>query len=472
MGIAGADDSPGFIRDSRRGWTSGQNVLQEVVRILSLQLLGLGILGSAFGAELLVPKDYPTIQAAVDAAAEGDTVKASAGTFKERLHLRKGVRLESLEGAKKTIVDAGGEAPGVVMAEGSALIGFTVTKAGNFDQVVFDKHREERGENLPDEQGAVGAEGARSAVQVDVTATVMDCIVHDNGHPGIGVSGEGNRSVIKGNLVFRNMGGGIGIANGAAATIEGNTCNGNLRAGIGCRASKPRIVGNRCHHNVRAGIGIREGATPLVAKNECFENRRAGIGNRMKGTAPIIKGNKCYKNGMAGIGTRNEASPRIEGNECFLNRMAGIGAMGDAKPTIAGNKIYENELAAIGLDACESGVAVIRDNVITGKALVAIGVQGGWTVTVEGNKIQREGGLPPLVMVFEGAKAEFSKNTFIGSGVAGIRSQGEIKVHGNVFKCPKPRKGGPPQNAVWALPGSKVDYGENTVEGWRQALAK
>ncbi|MEM7011969.1 MAG: right-handed parallel beta-helix repeat-containing protein [Verrucomicrobiota bacterium] len=442
------------------------------MKTLTLQLLGLMVSGSAFGAELLVPKDYKTIQAAIDAAGEGDSVKIAEGTYRERLQLRKGVVVRGLEEAKNTILDAGGESPGVVMAEGSKLIGLTVTNAGKFDQAVYDKHHKERGENLTNEQGAVGVEGSAPAIQVDVTATIMACIVHDNGHAGIGVSGEGNKSLIKGNLVYRNMGGGIGIANEAEPMVTDNECFENLRAGIGCRASNPKIVGNRCHHNVRAGIGIREGAKPLVANNLCYENRRAGIGNRMRGTAPTIRENKCFKNGMAGIGTRNEASPLIEGNECYENKLAGIGSMDNAKPTIVGNTIYGNEMAAIGFDACQSGVAVIRDNDIKAKTVVAIGLQGGWTATIEGNTIQREGGMPPLVMVFKDAKADFSKNTFIGSGVAGIRCQGEIKVNNNVFKCPEPRKGGPPQNAVWAPPGSKVEYGENTVEGWRQALAK
>ena len=76
-----------------------------------------------------------------------------------------------------------------------------------------------------------------------------------------------------------------------------------------------------------------------------------------------------------------------------------------------------------------------------------------------------------MVMVFQGAKATFTGNEFTGSGVAAIRSQGEIVVKGNTFRCPAPRKGGPPQFAVWALKGSKVEFtDDNTVEGWREAV--
>lgn len=425
-------------------------------------------------AELRVPDDFKTIQAAIDAAKPGDLIVVQPGRYAERPQLRDGVILRSAEGedrAKKTIIDAGGKSPGVTMAKDSTLDGFTVTNAGKFDQAVFDKHFETRGEHLPDEMGAVGFEDSAPAVVVSVTAIVQNCIVHDNGHAGIGVSGEGNESKILNNIAYRNLGGGIGFADGTTALAQGNTCYENLRGGIGCRNSSPEIRGNKSYGNVRAGIGIREGATPLVIENECFENRRAGIGNRMKGTAPTIKNNKCFKNGMAGIGTRNEASPRIEGNECFENEMAGIGSTADAQPTIVGNKIWGNKLAAIGFDRCNAGKAIVKDNEITASTLVAIGINPGWTVEIEGNQISREGGMPPLVMVFKGAKAEFTKNEFTGSGVAAIRSQGDVIVRGNTFKCPAPRGGGPPQFAVWALAGSTVEFDDdNVVEGWREAV--
>ena len=179
------------------------------------------------------------------------------------------------------------------MAEGSVLDGFSVTRAGAFDQKEYDLHYATNGEMLPDERGAVGVKDAVPALGVPgVTATVQFCIVHDNGHAGIGCSGKGNSSRIYKNIVHRNMGGGIGIADGATPTIEANVCFNNLRGGIGNRNSKATILNNESFDNVRAGIGIREGATPIVRGNRCYHNRRAGIGVRMKGTNPIIEDRK------------------------------------------------------------------------------------------------------------------------------------------------------------------------------------
>lgn len=452
-------------------------------RILILACGAVLLLFSTAGqaAEIAVPGEFPTIQAAIDAAQPGDIVVVQPGRYQERIRVAQKVTVLSagdatpgkigLARAEATIIDAGGKSPAVIMEDRSAIDGLTVTGAGRFDQAEFDKHYAERGENLPDERGAVGAGGGGAAVSIDgVTARVANCIVHDNGQPGIGLSGDAAWSAIKDNHVYRNMGGGIGIADGADGRISGNRCWNNLRAGIGCRNAAPTIEDNHCFENVRAGIGNREGATPIVRRNHCYKNRRAGIGVRMAGTEPQIHWNKCYENGMAGIGCRDGAAPIIVGNECYKNRLAGIGAMSNARPTITDNKIYENEAAAIGLDACESGEALIHRNHIVAKKLVCIGIQSGWSVSVEDNQISRKGGLPPLVMVFEGARADFTGNQFEGSGVAAIRSQGQIFVCDNHFNCPAPRKGGgPPQNAVWALDGSMASVtDDNQIVGWRK----
>ena len=51
--------------------------MKRVIVIAAILLLASG----AFGAELLVPGQYPTIQSAIDASAAGDTVIISPGTY-------------------------------------------------------------------------------------------------------------------------------------------------------------------------------------------------------------------------------------------------------------------------------------------------------------------------------------------------------------------------------------------------------
>lgn len=509
-------------------------MLHRSLILAGLMFLALGT-DPVYTATLHVPQDFKTIQAAIDSAHPGDAVLVETGTYQERIRLKERVTLRSagddaqgkigLKRAEATIINGGGalgKGPGAVLAEGAVLDGFTITFVGLFDQKEYDMHYATSGENLPDERGAVGAGEDFPAVAVPgVTATVKNCIVHDNGHAGIGCTGaEGKRNAshIFKNIVYRNMGGGIGISDGAMSTVEANCCYNNLRGGIGNRKSAGIILKNECFDNVRAGIGIREGATPIVRGNKCYKNQRAGIGSRMEGTSPLIEDNDCYQNKMAGIGSRDGASPFIRNNrcyenmhagigsrdgsraiiynnkcyrnkeagigsqlgarpiilrnECYENELAGIGQRSDAETFLGGNYVHHNKLAGIGFDDCAAGKSTVLNNQVVDNGLVAIGIHSGWTVRIANNVLSREGGLPPIVMVFKGAEADFAENTITGSGVAGIRTEGKVRIVNNKFECPSLRKGGgPPQFAVWGLPGSDITFLENTVNDWRHALS-
>ncbi|MEQ8768956.1 MAG: choice-of-anchor Q domain-containing protein [Phycisphaerales bacterium] len=63
----------------------------------------------ALADELLVPSEYATVQAAVDAAANGDTVRIGPGTYNEALNtLGKAITLASTDGPATTILDGTG----------------------------------------------------------------------------------------------------------------------------------------------------------------------------------------------------------------------------------------------------------------------------------------------------------------------------------------------------------------------------
>ena len=61
-----------------------------------------------FAATVHVPGDHPTIQAGIDAAAEGDTVLVAPGTYYENLSLETNILLKSEDGPLDTIIDGGG----------------------------------------------------------------------------------------------------------------------------------------------------------------------------------------------------------------------------------------------------------------------------------------------------------------------------------------------------------------------------
>jgi hypothetical protein len=434
----------------------------------------------ALAANLRVPQDHKTIQAAIDATSTGDMVTVAAGKYPERIRLKPGIILRSdgddaqgtdgLKRAEATIIDGGGKEgklPGVVMAEGSTLDGFTITNVGDYDEVLWKKHFDSHGEELGDEEGSVQAEGTLPAISIQgVSCTVTHCIVHHNGDVGIGILGKEKTTtapLIIGNFVYRNMGGGIGVAEGAEPIIRGNTCKENLRAGIGCRKANPIITDNVCFQNIRAGIGCREGSKPVMRGNKCYQNRRAGIGIRMEGTAPVVEANECYENDMAGIGCRDGASPILRNNVCRKNKMAGIGCNG-AKPLIVGNECRENEMAGMGLQG--KAVATIQQNKCIDNKLVAIGVTEESTATITDNELSRTGGMPPLIAVKDGSTATIRDNRIKGGGVAAVLVQGNVTISGNTFTGIGEKQG----NAIWVWENSTTTIADNAIDGYRAAV--
>jgi len=86
----------------------------------------------SYSAIIKVPKDYSTIQAAIDAASKGDAIYVSPGEYKEHINFKgKAILLRSISGPSKTIIDGLGKAPSPVTFESGeglncGLTGFTI----------------------------------------------------------------------------------------------------------------------------------------------------------------------------------------------------------------------------------------------------------------------------------------------------------------------------------------------------------
>jgi len=137
--------------------------------------------GTAFSADILVPQDAPSIQAAIDLAQNGDRVLIAAGTYQESIDtLGKSITIEGVDGAGQTVIDGGGNIPGYVVTVDSGspvLRGLTIT--GGFGQP---------------------GTGPGGGVLINAASpTLEDCVVIDNA----GILG-GGAAVFGGSPVFRN----------------------------------------------------------------------------------------------------------------------------------------------------------------------------------------------------------------------------------------------------------------------------
>lgn len=210
----------------------------------------------AFSATIKVPADYPTIQQAIDAAAIGDTVLVSPGTYIENIDFTgKDITVTSSDGPAVTVID--GSQPSnydyacvvrMISGEGpnAVLSGFTLTKGFGF-------------------YGAWGSYHGGGIYIADSDPTIRGNIVTGN-EVTDSYSGGGGMSIwnchglITGNVIAANWAYysavGIDVESGSTATISDNVIVGNVLGadgfgggGIGCNHSSPMIKNNLIYSN-------------------------------------------------------------------------------------------------------------------------------------------------------------------------------------------------------------------------------
>ena len=121
----------------------------------SLRIAGLALLGAvsppAQTATLVVPTDFATIQAAIDAAAAQDVVLVEPGTYAENLSLRSNVDVRGREAARTWLEPQDGQLPTIsitgvddllfanfTMVNASIAVDVVASSSVEIANVVFD----------------------------------------------------------------------------------------------------------------------------------------------------------------------------------------------------------------------------------------------------------------------------------------------------------------------------------------------
>jgi parallel beta-helix repeat protein len=187
---------------------------------------------------LKVPQDIATIQAAINAAQNGDTVLVAPGTYVESIDfLGKAITVTSEQGPGVTKIDAN-LADAVVKAtsgetRASVLSGFTLTHGlPGAIQTGYQSSPTISGNVLADNRVCNGSaaiqiwNGGSPLIQNNVIST-NTC---DPGAGGSGifvVSGASSSPQILDNVISNHRGTGISLLSGGTTTIRGNTITGN-----------------------------------------------------------------------------------------------------------------------------------------------------------------------------------------------------------------------------------------------------
>ncbi len=235
-----------------------------------------------------VPLNYPTIQAAVSAAAPSDIVAVGPGTYFENVVCARPITIRSDRGPKLTVVDGQRRGPVFMLtAAGIRLEGFTIRNGsgmvdpGTFQQCSgFGCTYANQGLFEPVRGGGVYAPAA-----VHIVGNVI----------------TGNRIDYK-QMAQYGYAEGAGIYAGPGAVIEGNEITANELVGLGDRlACGPFPSCSRSIGSPSGGIAIHGGG--LIIGNRIMHNRidRWGLDLAAVKTNGLVANNVIAQNQANGI---------------------------------------------------------------------------------------------------------------------------------------------------------------------------
>ncbi len=255
--------------------------IHQQVRLV-LGVCVFAMMGHSVAADVIfVPSDYPNIQAAIDAAQDGDTVVLDDGLYTGqgnrdlRLH-GKSITIQSAFGAQNCIIDAQGSSE-------EPYRGF-IFDSGETTDAVLDGLTIRGGATLP---GAIADEFNGGGVFFsDASATIMNCVINGNacGCWGAGVYCSVGASPILINCDISNNhanddGGALFVWNGGSATL------------INCNLNDNRAI-------VTGGaISSFGGGNGVSVINCCLANNQAPFGSAILGWDVIVANSIVWGDG-------------------------------------------------------------------------------------------------------------------------------------------------------------------------------
>lgn len=170
-------------------------------------------------------RDFDSIAAALEAAADGDRITLSAGTYAESLVVSKAVEIAGVGNSDEVLIEGPGDTV-EIKVEGVALRNLAV-----------------RCTSTP-----VASDASEyCAVYVSSgSASIENCIVSAPNHSGIGVEGEGTRATITHTATRNTDRYGMVVWNGARVSISDCEMIGGRRKGLTVARCRCEPAGQRC----------------------------------------------------------------------------------------------------------------------------------------------------------------------------------------------------------------------------------
>lgn len=253
------------------------------------------------GAVIVVPDDFSTIQAAIDAADPGDTIEVHSGTYYENVEVDKQLTLRGVDtGAGMPVVDAGGKGSAIELSEdGIWLEGFVATNSELKSIRAGIDVNSDNNTIIGNDASNNGGNGIflwRSS-----NNTISRNIASNNENEGIKLLSNCNNNLISDNDVNNNGGDGLNLYESSNNSISGNNArnNGDSSICLVTNCSNTYISDNDASNNGYDGIRLIESSDNFIVSNTALNNDNDGISlgsnsseNQLSGN--ILEGNRGY----------------------------------------------------------------------------------------------------------------------------------------------------------------------------------
>ena len=347
--------------------------IQAILILLSIMVLlaFIGIINENASAKIITVgddggADYTTIQAAIDNATDGDTIRVWEGTYREIVLVNKTVSLIG-NGSEVAIIRFPGEGTDDVVritANQVNMSGFGVAGSGDFPDAgikIVSNSSVISNNNCSNNIGnGIGLEGLSSGnVLTNNTCsnngylgifldrsngnTISNNICTDNGYVGIQLDPGSDGNTLTDNTCTDNDGNGIGLDGADGNTLTDNTCTNNGYDGIYLeRSGDNTLTSNTCSDGIY-GIGLDDGSNDnVLTSNHCSDNAGNGIALENRCSDNTISHNTCPNNVFSGIFLDESDSNTISNNICSDNKY-GIHLKKSTDTALKDNEFLGNE---------------------------------------------------------------------------------------------------------------------------------
>lgn len=352
--------------------------------LLGCCLLSLRCVSAAFCADIYVPSDHVTIQAAIDAASNGDHIWVAQGTYGENLDFAgKAITITGYVHplfGRKTILSPTAAGPCVTF------------QSGEGSNSVLEKMRLTNG---------VSGHGGGVLCRNNSSPTIRNCGIYRNsasaGGGGVGAEAGSSPNLLDNDITDNDtsngFGGGVWYEGAAAPTISGNNISNNTAklngGGLDLTCSGTAVIKDNTLEGNTAGMhgggmAVWNGS-PTLTSNVIRNNTAAsgsGAVRLTNCTTFVLTGNTITGNttpGAVGGVNVDHTAGSITGNAIANNQAGGTGgglSCGYAPATleIVNNLICGNTSGTgVGGLYVDQSAATVRNNTISGNGGPSVG---------------------------------------------------------------------------------------------------